>query len=528
ACGAHPLRIKSAYLSIPSVLEVLTKPRLFTRLIAEPLFRDSLQITQRADLSPFHWELDFAEAFFDENGRRTNPGFDAIIGNPPYDVLSEAETGRDLSTLRAFIDYEPIYEPSLRGKNNLYKLFICRSLHLLAEGGHMGLITPMAVLGDDQAADIRKQILDIGYFTGIEAFPQKDNPNRRVFPEAKLSTAVFLLVKSKANDADSRRFISRVHPGREIEPGSPSLELSTSEIPLYDPVNFTVVSCSQTDWDLATRIMDTGRLVRLRQYTKFFQGEVNETNERTRGNLLDGPEGKLVTRGASICLYMLRPASQGDDLWLNVEKFLRGKDEETKAFHHRYDRIGLQESCPQNNFRRVIAAFIPAGEYCNHKVNYLPEHTSQHPLKFVLGLLNSKLTDWYFRLGSTNAAVSHYQLYNLPCPVFAVGIESSDQGLQKMALRELRNGDINSVFEVLQPALINPPFSQAIRAVIIEAVNRIISIEENRGDIPRAARSALDPKAQPYQDLIDQLFYAMAGLTEEESSQLEMRLAQML
>ena len=107
------------------------------------------------------------------------------------------------------------------------------------------------------------------------------------------------------------------------------------------------------------------------------------------------------------------------DLLLNVESFLRDKGPDTKAFHHRYRRVGLQESSPQNNFRRIIAALISAGEFCNHNVNYLPEHTSQVPLEFALGLLNSKLGDWYFRLGSTNAAVSHYQLYNLPCPFFA-------------------------------------------------------------------------------------------------------------
>jgi hypothetical protein len=33
------------------------------------------------------------------------------------------------------------------------------------------------------------------------------------------------------------------------------------------------------------------------------------------------------------------------------------------------------------------------------------------------------------------------------------------------------------------------------------------------GDIARTARSALDPKAQLYQDLIDRVLYRMAGLS---------------
>jgi hypothetical protein len=34
----------------------------------------------------FHWELEFPEVFFEETGQRKhNPGFDAVIGNPPYE-----------------------------------------------------------------------------------------------------------------------------------------------------------------------------------------------------------------------------------------------------------------------------------------------------------------------------------------------------------------------------------------------------------------------------------------------------------
>lgn len=359
------------------------------------------------------------EVFYNEQGRRADAGFDAVIGNPPYEVLSELESGRDLAAFRVFLEHELVYEPSRTGKNNLYKLFICRSLELLADKGYLGFITPMAVLGDQITARIRQQIIAVASFTGVEAFPQKDNPANRVFPEAKLSTAVFTL---KRETTDRQPFRVRVHPGRLLEENSPSYTLSTADIPLYDPVNFTIVSCSQADWDLATRIMRTGRMVRLSEFAEFFQGEVNETNARARGDLVEDPDrGALVTRGASICLYVTRPASQGRDLYLNVEKFLEGKGKDTKAFHHRHRRVCWQESCPQNNFRRVIAALIPKGEFCNHKVNYLPEHTSRQPLEFVLGLLNSKLIDWYFRLGSTNAAVSHYQAYNLPCPRFAEG-----------------------------------------------------------------------------------------------------------
>jgi hypothetical protein len=508
-------------------LNVLTKPGQFKKLASEKWFTKAVGIARKREISCFHWELEFPEVFFAESGRRPDPGFDAIIGNPPYDVLSELETGHDLSAFRRFIVAESVYEPSRRGKNNLYKLFICRALELLAEGGHMGFITPMAVLGDDQAADIRRKIVEVGAFTGIEAFPQKDDPKNRVFPEAKLSTAVFTLVKQRPSGEDSEPFVSRVHPGSLIELDSSSLKLTTSAVLLYDPLNYTIVSCAQTDWDLATRIMSTGRMVRLRQFVEFFQGEVNETNERAKGNLTD-EKGKLVTRGASVCLYVLREASQGSDLYLNVDRFLSGKGPDTKAFHHLHERIGWQESCPQNNFRRIIAALIPVGEFCNHKVNYLPKHKSQLPLKLVLGLLNSKLIDWYFRLGSTNAAVSHYQMYNLPCPSFAGSSGITNRKIEEAAVSAVTDGEVELAFNLIQHLTKDAPFSPGLQGVITEAVNCIVRIETDRGEIVRADRSQLAPAAQPYQDFIDRLFYAMAGLTQREASELEKRLAQML
>ena len=73
-----------------------------------------------------------------------------------------------------------------------------------------------------------------------------------------------------------------------------------------------------------------------------------------------------------------------------------------------------------------------------------------------------------------------------------------------------------------------PPFSPAVQAVIVAAVERVIGIERERGEIARTDRAALAPEAQLYQDLIDQLLYGMAGLTADEVRGLEDRYERML
>ncbi len=100
-------------------LDNLGQPRRFAQLSSENWFVTAKRRAARDDMMPFHWELEFPEVFFSDKGRRTDAGFDAIIGNPPYDVLSERESGRDLSALRAFIEHDEVYAPSQRGKNNL-------------------------------------------------------------------------------------------------------------------------------------------------------------------------------------------------------------------------------------------------------------------------------------------------------------------------------------------------------------------------------------------------------------------------
>ena len=510
-------------------LDTIGARRRHARLQHEDWFQKSLQTAHRADVSCFHWELEFPEVFFDLTGRREDGGFDIVIGNPPYDVLSEKETGHDLTKFKEFLRAQAVYEPSFRGKNNLYKLFVCQAIDLLRQGGRMGFITPMAVLGDDQAAEIRRLILGAGAFTSVDAFPQKDNSAQRVFAEAKLSTAVFSLIKTADETVRNSEFISRVHPAQYIETDSPSLSLSTPEIPLYDPSNVTIASCSQQDWDLAVRIMQSGRMIRLGDVAEFFQGEVNETNERARGSFLqDGTRGKLVTRGACICLYVTRPASQGTDLHLDIARFLQGKGRDTKAYHHQHRRIGLQESCPQNNFRRIIAAIVPGGEFCNHTINYCAEPHCSDPLEFAMALLNSRLSDWYFRLGSTNAHVSHYQIANLPYPRFAPERTGEDDNLRATVTQALRTKDLEEAFQMLLPALAHAPFTAAVCDVVVELVRLIVDAEHRRGEIARSERSALCAEAQPYQDLIDRLLYAIAGLSEEEATGLEERLAAML
>lgn len=60
-------------------------------------------------------------------------------------------------------------------------------------------------------------------------------------------------------------------------------------------------------------------------------------------------------------------------------------------------------------------SIVPSGYYLANSCNYLfpPDGLEIHAL---LGILNSKLINWFFRCFSTNSNVNGYEIDNLPIP----------------------------------------------------------------------------------------------------------------
>ena len=55
--------------------------------------------------------------------------FDAVVGNPPYDELSEHALGRDLPE-KDFFKEQPLYVDAMGGRLNVFRLFILRAVTL--------------------------------------------------------------------------------------------------------------------------------------------------------------------------------------------------------------------------------------------------------------------------------------------------------------------------------------------------------------------------------------------------------------
>lgn len=131
----------------------------------------------------FHWPLEFADAFYDDAGcPRESGGFDAVIGNPPWEMIRRDRrsgrrgSGRD--PLVSFIRESGLFPHCRTGHVNLYQPFVDRALQLLGPSGRLGLVLPWGFAVDDGSASLRRALVDAG---GLDTIIGFDNA-RGLFP----------------------------------------------------------------------------------------------------------------------------------------------------------------------------------------------------------------------------------------------------------------------------------------------------------------------------------------------------------
>src|SRR5262249_39476295 len=138
----------------------------------------------------FHWELEFPEVFFDADGSRraspVGPGFDAVTGNPPWEMM-RADTGAqadrrrvrdEIATARRFARHAGTFSSQSDGHVNYYQLFVDRAIDLTRSGGRIGLVVPAGLAADHGGAGLRRKLLsrcDVDALVGV------DN-HRGIFP----------------------------------------------------------------------------------------------------------------------------------------------------------------------------------------------------------------------------------------------------------------------------------------------------------------------------------------------------------
>jgi adenine-specific DNA-methyltransferase len=129
----------------------------------------------------FEWRFEFPEVLNDEGDF---VGFDVVIGNPPYVRSRELMSVQDKQYYYGHfttISYQP----------DLYKLFIELSTLIVRKNGKICLITPSVFLSNDYDKKLREYLLSSFHICFIT------RPTNEIFEEANVSITVFLLENKK-------------------------------------------------------------------------------------------------------------------------------------------------------------------------------------------------------------------------------------------------------------------------------------------------------------------------------------------
>jgi Alw26I/Eco31I/Esp3I family type II restriction m6 adenine DNA methyltransferase len=361
--------------------------------------------SEERKLNPMSYEDKFPEIM-----RRG--GFDAIVGNPPYDVL-EKERGNSFSphaTISDYVKTKSEYEMALGGKLNLFRFFIVKGITILKPNGLVGMIVPLSLIGDISCSKTRQFLLTSTEELKLDCFPQKDNPNKRIFKDAKLSTVIF--TGSKTGNSKTRVKI-RVFPANSFEDAHRSCEFSNEEVMLVSPNNFTIPQVDNANWKICVKVHSRNKVKNLFavEDLKTNRGEINQTifrqfitNDSTKSRLLKGVEvGRYVIN---------EKLSQGHREWFDEDKFLKSNSPKSNVTK---TRIATQRITGVDEKLRVVAMKVnPVTYFADSTNSIIISDKSNYEYSYLLGLLNSKLFQWRFKITSTNNNVGTNELDSLP------------------------------------------------------------------------------------------------------------------
>ena len=116
-------------------------------LLAEDQASTAAPAATKLPLTPLHWEVEFPEVF-----ERENPGFDAIVGNPPF----AGHVTIVKANVIGYTDWLRQINAESTGKCDLVAHFFRRAFSLQREGGTLGLIATNTIAqGDTRSTGLR-------------------------------------------------------------------------------------------------------------------------------------------------------------------------------------------------------------------------------------------------------------------------------------------------------------------------------------------------------------------------------------
>jgi hypothetical protein len=339
-----------------------------------------------------HWTLEFPEVFFGADGAPLgSSGFDAILGNPPWEMLRGEH--RDAATLVRFARGAGMYRLQGRGHANLYQLFLERALTLLSPGGRLGLVLPSSLALDHGSAALRRHLLDRCAVDSIVGFENRD----AVFPIHR--SLRFLLVTATRGVSSGTiacrfgerdpRTLDRI-PDAGVPRDAFPVSLTPRLIARLSGDSLVIPDLrTPADLEIAEKAAATPPLGSTEGWRARFGRELNATDDaeifRPAGGGLPIVEGKqLAPFAVDVRAARWSVPAREARARLQGEPFARA-------------RIAYRDVASAGNRLSLIAAIVPEGCVTTHTVFCLKNPMPLRDQRVLCALLNSYVANFLVR-----------------------------------------------------------------------------------------------------------------------------------
>jgi hypothetical protein len=402
----------------------------------------------------FHWELECPEVFFDPDGTRpVAPGFDAVLGNPPWDMVRADAGSRevrrgtrsDVDQMLAFTRRAGVYTARSSGHPNLYQLFTERAMALVRPAGRIGLVLPSGLAIDHGSAQLRQRLLsecDVDTLVGFD--------NRAgLFPIHR--SVRFLLLTATAGsptrsiacrlgERDPSRLESLADNLRE-ESAFFSVRLTPGLIQRLSGDSLVIPELRTTrDLAIAERAATLFPPLGSEQgWGARFGRELNATDDRGQ---FSGPgEGLPIVEGKHISPFRVHVESARQSISTRRARRLL----DPARFER--PRLGYRDVAGSTNRLTLIAAVLPSGCVSTHTIFCLRTPLPPVSQHFLCGLFNSFVVNYLVRM-RVSTHVTTATVERLPIP----GFEESPRRSRRIAAlaRRLVRRDDTTAFARLQ------------------------------------------------------------------------------
>jgi hypothetical protein len=374
----------------------------------EPRVEHARRLAER--LRFFHWTLEFPEVFFDRIGSpRADAGFDAVVGNPPWDMIrgdAGDAASRDNSRVNArqltsFVRESGAYTANGDGHGNRYQVFVERSLRLARQGGRIGLVLPWGLASDHGCEPLRRLLIERCRTDSLVSFDNADG----IFPIHR--GVRFLLLTASPGGSSTR--ISCMLGARDPAVLESIRDDCPGDVGSGFPLTLTA--------DLLRRVSGPGLAIPhlrdrrdleiLEKLTALHPGlgdvqagwgarfgrELNATDDkrsfRDRGDI-------PVVEGKHVEPFVVRTD--------RCARFIAGTSgipSRRLQAAIRHARLGYRDVAASTNRLTLIAAIIPAGAITVHTVFCLRSRLDAPVQRYLCGILNSFVANFIVRLRVT-------------------------------------------------------------------------------------------------------------------------------